>query len=508
MNQRKVGVVLQYIQIILNIVLTLIYSPIMLRILGQNEYGLYSIAASTISFLSLLSLGLGGSYLRYYSIYKAKEDQEGIARLNGLYLIVFSILGSILLIAGLSIAFNAQILFNSTYSSSDITIAKTLLIILSVNLALSFPLSVFSSYITSQEKFLFQKTLNIIATILGPCINIILLYCGFASIGIVVASLSLSVVVAIINIFYCFKKIKMRIIIGKIDFVLLKDIFIFSLFIAINQIIEQITWQTDKVILGKMINASVVAIYAVGSQINNLFTQFSSAISSVFAPKVNLIVQKNETTMDEELSNLFIKVGRIQWFVLLLIFSGFIFFGKYFVLRWAGEGYDNSYFVALILMAPAIIPLIQNVGIEIQRAKNKHQIRSIVYLIIAIINVFISIYFATLWGEIGCAIGTAIALLLGPVIFMNIYYQVKLNIDIVRFWKEILKTLPGFLIPVSCGVVLMIFYSFHSLLDFSLLILAYCVVYSISIYFFSFNKIEKRYISAAFSKIASAFKKR
>ena len=53
-NQKRVGAILQYCQIILNILISLIYSPIMLRILGQNEYGIYSVASSTISFLSLL----------------------------------------------------------------------------------------------------------------------------------------------------------------------------------------------------------------------------------------------------------------------------------------------------------------------------------------------------------------------------------------------------------------------------------------------------------------------
>lgn len=495
-NQKRVGAILQYCQIILNILISLIYTPIMLRILGQNEYGIYSVASSTISFLSLLSLGLGGSYLRYYSIYKKDNDEEGISRLNGLYLFVFSVIGLISLALGLTLAFNVGLIFNESYSSSDINIARVLMIILSINLAISFPASVFSSYITSQEKFVFQKIVNMLTTVLGPCTCIILLFCGFASIGMVVASLLFTILTAVINIYYSVFKLKMRISYKKIDFRLLKDIFVFSVFIALNQIIEQINWQTDKIILGKIIGGSSVAIYAVGSQINMLFVQFSTAVSGVFAPRVNMIVQKNEKNMDEQLSDLFILVGRIQWFVLFLILSGFAFFGKYFVYRWAGEGYDNSYYVALLLMTPAIVALIQNVGIEIQRAKNKHQVRSIVYFAIAVLNVLISILFAMLWGEIGCALGTTISLILGPILFMNIYYQKKLNIDVKRFWKEIGKTLPGMILPLTYGVLILLLHKFASFVDFGILIVAYTAIYFLSVYMMSLNSTEKGYISS------------
>ena len=45
MNQLKAGAALNYVAIVLNMVVGLIYTPYMLRMLGQSEYGLYSLAA-------------------------------------------------------------------------------------------------------------------------------------------------------------------------------------------------------------------------------------------------------------------------------------------------------------------------------------------------------------------------------------------------------------------------------------------------------------------------------
>lgn len=500
-GQRKIGVVLQYIQMALSIAVQLVYTPIMLRTLGATEYGIYNVASSTISFLSLVSFGFGSSYVRYYSLYAKDNKNDEIKRMNGLYLAIFLFMGLIALAAGMFLTGNVQWFYNETYTSSDIEIARVLMLILTINIAISFPASVFVSYITSQERFIFQKVANIGKTVIAPVANIVLLYCGYGSVGLVVATTCISLLVDGVNIWYCLGKLKMRISFKNPDFKLLKEIFIFSFFIGINQLIDQINWQTDKVVLSKVVNGTAVAVYAVGAVINTMYLHFSTAISSVFAPKVNKIVSRNDENMDEELTSLFIRVGRVQWFVVALVLSGFIFFGKYFVTIWAGEEYLNSYYVALLLICPVTIPLIQNIGIEIQRAKNKHQFRSVVYLIMALLNVGISIWFAYMWGEIGVALGTTISLLVANGLIMNIYYHKKLGINIIEFWKSIISTLPGLVIPVAGGVCLMLFYKFNSLLDFCLLIVAYAVIYAVSSYFLGLNREEKNMVNSLGRKI-------
>ena len=60
-----------------------------------------------------------------------------------------------------------------------------------------------------------------------------------------------------------------------------------------------------------------------------------------------------------------------------------------------------------------------------------HKARAIVYLFIAIANVAISIPLIKLMGPIGAALGTAISLIAGNIIFMNIYYQKRIGLDIL-----------------------------------------------------------------------------
>lgn len=491
-KQIKLGAILQYIQMGLSIIISFVYTPLMLRMLGQSEYGLYNLASSIISYLSLLSLGFGASYVRYYTLYK-KNAPNKIKNLNGLYLTVFLLIGAIALVSGIVLSFNVSVFFNSTYSLKDMSIARTLMIFLSINLAISFPMSLFSSFVTSQEKFIFQKLLNMGKTVLSPAISIIALFFGYGSIGLVVVATIVSIVVDIVNIFYCFRVLKMKISIKKIDWGIFKDVFVFSFFIAINQIIDQINWQTDKVILGKMMTSAAVSIYAIGAIFNTYFIQFSTAISSLFAPRVNKVVVNNKDNQDQELTKIMTSVGRIQFFVLALILIGFIFLGKAFVKIWAGPEYVESYYVALLLMVPEIIPLIQNIGIEIQRAMNKHQFRSIVYLIMAIINIGISILLVYKFGIVGAAMGTTISIVIANIFIMNIYYHKKMKLNMFYFWKNIIVILPSLIIPTFAGFLISLM-PLNTVFELVRGIILLTSIYFVSVLAFGLNKKEREAI--------------
>lgn len=500
-NQIKTGIILQYIQLVLTILITLIYTPVMLTILGQAEYGIYNLAVSIISYLSLLSLGFGSSYIRFYSRYKASDDKENIAKLNGLFLITFIIIGIISLISGLILCDNISFIMGSGLTNDELNLSRVLMLILTVNMTLSFPASVFNSYITSQERFIFQKSLLVIKTVSSPFLTLPLLLLGYGSIGMVLVTTGITFTIFIINIYYCLNKLKMKFDFHHLNFSLFKEIFIFSFYIAINQIVNQINWATDKIIIGRYIGSEAISVYTIGSTFNTMYISFSIAISGVFSPRINKLISEKKDYWNAKVNDLFIKVGRIQFYVLILILSGFIFFGKYFIGIWAGDGYEESYYVALLLMAPATIALIQNLGIEIQRAENKHQFRSITYLIMAIVNIGISVWLCQIFGVIGAAAGTTISLLLANGLIMNIYYSRKIKLKIGVFWKNIITLIPA-LIPSSIfGTIVLVYFSETSLLIFFVFIVIYIIIYCISMWFLGFNKYEKDLIKNISKKI-------
>ena len=502
-NQLKAGAILSYVGMFVQNIVSIVYTPVMLRILGQSEYGLYNLVSSVVSYLGLLSFGFGSAFMRYYSNYKAKNDEEGMARINGMFMTIFCGIAIVALIAGTILILNVEYIFKGGLSSGEINTARILMILMVINIAISFLASVFDSNVTANEKYVFQRTISILKSILNPFLTLPLLLLGYRSIGLVVVSTTLVLTSFLLNMWYCFKKLKIKFIFKDFDFGLMKEMWVFSFYIFLNMIVDQINWSVDKFLLGMYKGTIGVAIYSIGAQINSYYMSFSTSISTVFIPKVHRMVSSSND--NNELTSVFTRVGRIQFIILSLILTGFIFFGQYFVKVWGGNGYSNAYYIALILIIPVTIPLIQNLGIEIQRAKNMHKFRSIVYFFIAIANIFISMPLCKLYGGIGTAIGTAISLIVGNGILMNIYYHKKVGLNIIYFWKEILKFIPGLIIPIMCGIIMKYFIAIDNIIKFIILGIIYVIIFILSLWFISMNDYERNLLLSPINRIKSKY---
>lgn len=156
-NQLKAGVILSYLSMAVNYVIGIVYTPIMLRLLGQSEYGLYNLVSSVVSYLSLFTFGLDSAYVRFYSRYKVEDNEHDIAKLNGMFLIVFSILGIVALVAGVFLVANTRTILGENLTSSEQHTANILMTILGANLVLQVSAGV-PRYTTANERYAFQNT--------------------------------------------------------------------------------------------------------------------------------------------------------------------------------------------------------------------------------------------------------------------------------------------------------------------------------------------------------------
>ncbi|MCI5868581.1 MAG: oligosaccharide flippase family protein [Dorea sp.] len=144
---------------------------------------------------------------------------------------------------------NISSIFGNGLSGSEYKIAKILMMLMVFNLALTFPNSVFNSYISAHEEFIFQKTMNVLHNIMNPFITLPLLILGYGSIGMVLVTTFLTIVSFIVNILYCMKNLKMKFQFHDIQFSKFKELWSFTFFIFLNQIIDQINWSVDKFLI-------------------------------------------------------------------------------------------------------------------------------------------------------------------------------------------------------------------------------------------------------------------
>ena len=436
-NQLKAGATLNYVLILLNALVGLLYTPYMLRAMGQNEYGLYSLVASVISYLTLLDLGMGNAIVRYTAKFRAEGKKKEQYEMFGMFLVLYIVIGVIAVVMGMGLYLNVDTLFGNTMTLEELDKARIMMLILTFNLAFTFPMSIFGSIITAYEQFVFPRLLSIIRIILNTIVMVLLLHMGYRAIAMVIVQTSFNVATLVLNYLYCKYRINIHIYFRHFKWGFLKEVSIYSFWILLNVVMDKVYWSTGQFVLGAVSGTIAVSVFAVGIHLESMYMQFSTAISSVFLPKVTAMVTKD--CGNERLSSLFIRTGRLQFVVMCFILCGFVVFGRAFIHLWAGLEYTDAYIITVLFFSSLLIPLIQNLGITILQAKNQMKFRSLLYIVIAAIALLFEILLARKMGGIGCAIAISGALFLGQGLLMNIYYKKRQGLDIIGFWKEILK---------------------------------------------------------------------
>lgn len=434
-NQLRIGAVMSYINMALGTLIPMFYTPLMLDLLGKSEYGLYKLSSTVTSYLSLISFGVGSAVVRYLVKYKTEGDYEGEQRIFGLFNIIFTIISTIALVAGIVISFCVPFFYSKSLNSEELVRMQILVGILSLNTAVSFSTTAYSGVVTCHERFVFLQFINIIATVINPVMTIIVLLLGFESIGMTVVSLLLSVITRIVYTIYVRASIKIKPVYKKMPTYLIKELLVFSFWVFLSQLVNQLYSSTDTLIIGTVPALATVgvAVYNIGAVFNHMVGSFTTGISSVLTPKVNTAVFRGNN--NEELTDLVIRFGRLQGYIVAIVCSGFIVFGQDFILLWAGKGYEDAYWVALFTMIPSCVPLMQSVALNIVVAQNKHKFRSLVYLAVAILNVIGTWLCVNKYGIIGAALVSGVAYLIGPCFIMNWYYWKKYSLIFQGFGK-------------------------------------------------------------------------
>lgn len=434
-SQRKVGAVLGYANIVVKNLVNLVYTPMLLSFVGQADYGVYQTSNSFVFSLSLLTFGFSEAYVRFYTQRRVNGTEEDVRRLNGMYLLLYVLICAVALALGLAFAANAGAVFSNGFTEGQVQLARTLMSIMTVNIATTLFSTVFDAYILAHEQFRFQQTRQMFTTLATPFLAFALLNLGLGAVGVALAQLTVNVVLLLLNARYAVGALGMRFDVRHPDGALFRAVAAFSAWIFANQVCELINQNVPNVMLGALSGAAAVAVFAISVQIRSVFYSLSTTMSNVFTPLINRIVAESDD--NRVLTDLMARVGRYQAMLFCYVLGGFALLGRFFVSTWAGEEFSDAYWLILAMVVPLIIPLTQNTGIEIQRAKNRHRARSVAYLCMAAANLAITALLASSIGYWAPVFGYVAYIVLGCGIFMNWYYQRRIGLDMARFWGRV-----------------------------------------------------------------------
>lgn len=499
MNQLKIGIVLNYVSVAATFIIGLLYTPFLIRTLGQTDYGIYALALAIAGYLSLLDLGIGNAIVRYIAENQVIGTKEKESKLVGYFFKIFSYIGLITVVIGISISWNLQGVVSSDFSNEQIKTLQWMILVLTVNFAVGFMLNTFSAVLQAYEKFIFLKLANVIRVSLTPILSVVYLF--YSSNLIVLTAILAFVNIAILSIsyFYYKKTLKIKMSFKQVEKTFKKEILGYSLVIFVVAIADKVYWQTDQILLGMLKNPEAVAVYALAIQFVSIFMSLSIAINSVFLPRVTHIVSGENYI--SKLNALFIKVSRFQTFIMGLFLSGFVLIGEIFIELWVGESFKLAYLIVVILMSTFSLDLIQNLGLVIMQAKGKYIFRAYTLTVCSVLNILVSIPIIKIYGGLGTAVITAIFVFIGNVLVLNFYYHKVLKLDIINYWRKIGKLIAIIIMIAIVGAVIKEKTLVNDWGSLFIYIFMYSFLYCVVIYFVYLTKNERRWINNKISSL-------
>lgn len=425
------GVALSYLLILVKLVATLLFTPFLVASLGVEGYGLYALVGALAAYLYILDFGMNDSVLRFFvrDANDPVERERFLARMLGLYTIV----GGLVLLATYGLSMIAEPVFGTRNTPEQVRMLRDMILIAGAGAAVLVALNPIGALLSATESFVFLRSMEIAVTIVSTLMMVAVLHAGGSAVHIVAVTALFTVLQAMMRLGYAIFVLRMRVRLALPEMTVLRKVGGYAAPIFFVMIAELLFWRLDSVLIGAMLGAAPIAIFAIGVTFNKYFMSFATALSRVLTPEI--IRQVDQGADARALTDLMIRISRIQAMFLLLILSGLVVFGQRFLVLWLGQDFASSYWIMLVILVPYTFELTGNARNIILQVKGLYWQRSAITLTMAILNIPLTLVLMQVMGVFGAALSTGVAIMMGYVL-IALLLKIKVGMEMGRYWAQ------------------------------------------------------------------------
>lgn len=485
----------------LRLSVALVMSPLIVKALGDYDYGIWEIVISVIGYMGLLDLGLQPAIVRYVANYKAVDDRVRLSVLYSSVLFLLTFLGLLVfLFFVLWALIKPEIL-----ASNDLGITKysAFILIIAFQVLVSFVGKVFESFHEGFQNF-YQKNLIQIATFLiGNVVIFILLSRGF---GLLTLALGNTIGISVkFTAFYLLlkndKSNRLYFNIKNIKIEEIKKLLAFGFKSMAQGLAAQISNNTDSIVIGSILGPVYVTIYVIPTKLINYFRVIIYAVTKVLFPKY---AELDAIGYKEQIKRIYLLSSKYVIGILTPVYLSLFFLGLPFISIWIGAEYaDKGKYVFYIFYVFMFIYLLNPFYNGLFTAKAKQGYLAKLMMIEALFNILLSLVLIRCFGIEGVAMGTLIPTLIIKGFILSKTCKI-LYISIVEYIRIALIPiiLPAFLSFFSLYFLTTKFLlsNYFNLITIFMIIQ---IIYFVLFYFITLDKNERSDLSILFNKVLS-----
>jgi O-antigen/teichoic acid export membrane protein len=492
MNQKRIGILLSYLNLILGMVVNLFMTPLLIKSLGDVDYSLYKVMQSFAGPLAMFHLGISTIVTRSIVQFSTDESYTKREKQNtmALALLASGIMAALVSAAGIAMCTAIPGLYGETYSAESVALGQQIFLVFMASTIFHMMTDAFSGCMVGHEKFAVTSGVQLVRTLVKMLLWFVLLKVGMGVLAVTLVDLGISLGTFLFSVGYTVFFLRETPRLYYFDGKKLWEIVVFGAAILLQAIVNQVNNNVDNIILGAVVDdPSIITMYSSALAIYAIYNSLIAVIANFFLPKATRLIQKNAT--GEELTDFVIGPGRFQAILAVACILGFALFGRNFITIWIGDKYMDAYWVTLMLMIPVTIPLVENTMISVLDASLKRIYRSVALVIMSVLNVIVSLLLVSRLGFWGAAIGTVASLIIGHGIMMNVYYAKTFKLQVGRMFLSIFKgILPAGLAAGLLCLPLVLFLA-DTLVHFLVKCACFLLFYGVFLLLFGLNASEK-----------------
>jgi len=418
----------------ISFVITFIMAPLIVRGLGNYDYGIWEIVIAIIGYMGILDIGIQPAIIKYVAQNNALADKK---KLNGIYssslpLMVFVGVVCFIIFSALALIGPDRIEQNVTNGARY----SLFFFILGTQMLIMFPGYVFKCFHQGYQRYHMCNLVHIVTILIGNIILFFLLRRGGGLLSFVTLTASMAYVNCAVYwlLLRCRKFGGFRL--RKDDFCwnTLKELTTFGFKILLGGIAERISFYIDTILIGGFLGPVMVTFYAIPRNLVRKVFAVVPAITQSFMPVFSDLDARNQKIEAEQL---FLSASRYVLCLVFLFGIELYFLGIPFLTRWIGAEYAQKGRFVLYFLLFARLYAVSPFQARYLTAIGRQMVFVKFGWYEALANIPLSLIFLKFWGIEGIALGT----MASTVIFFPFQFRVSckyLGVTAGRYLQKVL----------------------------------------------------------------------
>jgi O-antigen/teichoic acid export membrane protein len=388
-----------------HLAVTFCLTPILIHSLGEQRYGIWSLAESIIAYLTLFDLGVAASVVRFAARFESLNDHDRLNRMVSTSLALFAGAGMAVMLSAVGLLAGGWPW--STIPAELVGEARAVLLLLALNLSLCLPLGVFPSLLDGLQHFAARAGIRTGMLLTRAVAFVIIIRRGYGLVELITATLTVNLVEQAILALMCWLVLpSLRIspkLVDRETFGLIRG---YSVGAFLMMIAGRIAFQTDALVIGMFLAPQYIAYFAVGARLVEYAKGLLTSLTGVLTPVISQLDARGDSA---GIMRLFLNSARIATWILAPVVAGLVTLGRPFLVLWVGPSFAEQCYPVLVILALSLVLMAaQSTSARIFYGVGRLGRLARMALIQAFANLALSLLLVRPFGIQGVAWGTTI----------------------------------------------------------------------------------------------------